>query len=177
MTLHTYTPNQCPYLVSTSYTLQFPRYSPDQILEVKVTTATSKVKSRSHHDLAHLHPLTNIPTKYQLPTRYGFRDTARTRFYRSRSLRQGKRSNQGHTMTLHTYTPNQCPYQVSTSYTLQFPRYSPDQILEVKVTMATSKVKSRSRHDLAHLHPLTNIRTKYQLPTSYGFRDTARTRF
>ena len=26
-------------------------------------------------------------------------------------------------------TPNQCPYQVSTSYTLQFPRYSPDKIL------------------------------------------------
>ena len=49
-----------------------------------------KVKSRSHHDTAHLHPLTNIPTKYQLPTPYGFRDIARTRFYRSRSLRQGK---------------------------------------------------------------------------------------
>ena len=26
-------------------------------------------------------------------------------------------------------TPNQCPYQASTSYTLQFPRYSPDKIL------------------------------------------------
>ena len=25
--------------------------------------------------------------------------------------------------------PNQCPYQVSTSYTLRFPRYSPDKIL------------------------------------------------
>ena len=25
--------------------------------------------------------------------------------------------------------PNQCPYQASTSYTLQFPRYSPDKIL------------------------------------------------
>ena len=64
-----------------------------------------KVKSRSHHDVAHLHPLTNIPTKYQLPTPYGFQDIARTRFYRSRSLQQGQRSNQGHTMTLHTYTP------------------------------------------------------------------------
>ena len=29
----------------------------------------------------------------------------------------------------HTYTPNQCPYQVSTSYTLRFPRYTPDKIL------------------------------------------------
>ena len=52
---------------------------------------------------AHLQPLTNVPTKYQLPTPYGFRDTARTRFYRSRSLQQGQRSNQGQTMTLHTY--------------------------------------------------------------------------
>ena len=84
-----------------------------------------KVKSRSHHDVAHLHALTNVPTKYQLPTPYGFRDVARTRFSISRSLR----SNQGHTMTLHTNTPNQCPYQVSTSYTLQFPRYRPDKLL------------------------------------------------
>ena len=67
--------------------------------------ARSKVKSRLDYDNANLLPLTNVPTKYQLPTPYGFRDIARTRFYRSRSLRQGQRSNQGHTMTLHTYTP------------------------------------------------------------------------
>ena len=66
--------------------------------------ARSKVKSRSHHDAAHLHPLTNVSTKYQLPTPYSFRDIARTRFYRSRSLRQGQRSNQGQIMTLHNYT-------------------------------------------------------------------------
>ena len=67
----------------------------------------SKVKgqSRSDHDVAHLHPLTNLPTKYQLATPCHFRDIARTRFYRSRSLRQGQRSNQGHTMMLHTYIP------------------------------------------------------------------------
>ena len=41
----------------------------------------SKVKSRSDHDAAHLHPLTNVPTKYQLPTPYGFCDTARTNFF------------------------------------------------------------------------------------------------
>ena len=85
--------------------LMFLRYSPDKILKVKVTSATSKVKSRSHHDVAHLRPLTNVPAKYQLPTPYGCRDIARTRFSNSRSLRQGQRSNQGHTMTLHTYTP------------------------------------------------------------------------
>ena len=45
----------CPYQVSTSYTLWFPRYCP-------------------------------------------------TRFYMSRSLEQGQRLNQGHTMTLHIYT-------------------------------------------------------------------------
>ena len=39
--------------------------------------------------------------------------------------------------------------------------------------MARSKVKSRSDHDVAHLHPLTNVPTKYQLPTPYGFRDIA----
>ena len=77
----------------------------NKILKVKVTTTRSKVKSRSHHDTAHLQPLTNVPTKHQLPTPYGFRDIARTIFYRSRSLRQSQRSNQGHTMTLHTYTP------------------------------------------------------------------------
>ena len=127
--------------------------------------ARSKVKSRSHHDVAHLHPPTNVPTKYQLPTPYSFRDIAWTRFYRSRSLRQGQRSNQGHTMMLHTYIPNQCPYQVSTSYTLGFPRYSPDKIFKLKVTT----VRSRSDHDVAHLHILTNVPTKYQLPTPYGF--------
>ena len=65
----------------------------------------SKVKSRSDHDVAQLHPLTNVPTKYQLPTPCGFRDIARTRFSNSRSLRQGQRTNQGQTITLHTYTP------------------------------------------------------------------------
>ena len=67
--------------------------------------ARSKVKSRSDHDVAHLQPLTNVPAKYQLPTPYGCRDIARKRFSNSRSLWQGQRSNQGQTMTLHTYTP------------------------------------------------------------------------
>ena len=69
--------------------------------------ARSKVKSRSDHDAAHLQPLTNVPAKYQLPIPYGCRDIARTRFSNSRSLRQGQRSNQGQTMTLHTYNPQQ----------------------------------------------------------------------
>ena len=32
--------------------------------------ARSKVKSRSHHNVAQVHPLTNVPTKYQLRTPY-----------------------------------------------------------------------------------------------------------
>ena len=81
--------------------------------------ARSNVKSRSDHDAAHLHPLTNVPTKYQLPTPYGFRVIAQTRFYRTRSLRQGQRSNQDQTMTLHIYTPLtnvHTKYQLPTPY-------------------------------------------------------------
>ena len=43
--------------------------------------------------------------------------------------------------------------------------------------MARSKVKSRSHHDVAHLQPLTNVSTKYQLTTPYGFHDIARQDF
>ena len=57
----------------------------------------SKVESNSHHDVAHLYPLTNVPTKYQLPTPYGFRDLAWTRFSNSRPLWQGQTSTQGYT--------------------------------------------------------------------------------
>ena len=86
-------PDQSPYQVSTNYTLWFPRYSSDKILKVKVTTARDKitvvkvntarpkVKSRSDHDVAHLHPLTNVPIKYKLPTPYSFWDTAWTNFF------------------------------------------------------------------------------------------------
>ena len=83
----------------------------------------SKVKSRSHHDAAHLQPLTNVITKHQLPTRYEFRDIARTRLYRSRSLRKVKGQ-----ITVTPSPPNQCRYQVLTYYTLQFLRYSPDKL-------------------------------------------------
>ena len=117
--IHTDVAIQCPYQVSISYTLRFLRYSPDKILYVKVTTARSKVKSRSHYDVAHLQPTTSVPTKYQPPTLYGFRNIAWTRFYRSRSLRQGQRSNQGHTITLqhlHPLTNVPTKYQLPTPY-------------------------------------------------------------
>ena len=61
--------------------------SPDNILKLMATMTRSKVK---YHDVAYLHPLSNVPTEYQLPTPYGFRDIARTRIYRSRSLWKGQ---------------------------------------------------------------------------------------
>ena len=88
----------------------------------------SKVKSRSYHHVAHLHHLTW------------------RRFERSRSQWRGQRSNQGHTIILHSHTPNHCPNEVSTSYNLWFPRYCPDKMFKLKVTKARSKVKSRLHH-------------------------------
>ena len=44
----------------------------DKIFKFKVTMTRLKVKPRSHHDDANLHPLTNVPTKYELPTPYNF---------------------------------------------------------------------------------------------------------
>ena len=153
--------------MSISNTLHCIRYSSDKILKVGVFTASSNVKSRSHHDVAHLHPLTNIPTKYQLPIVseiYPLQDFKGQGQY-------SKVKGQTKLMPFHT--------QVSTSYTLGlwFPRYSSDKILKVKVTAARSKVKSRSHHDNAHIHPLTNVPTKFQLSIPYGFRDIAQTRF
>ena len=78
--------------------------------------ARSKVKSRSHHDAAHLHPLTNVSTKYQLPTPYGFRDIARTRF--SNSGHYGKvKSRSNHDVAhLHILTNVPTKYQLPTPY-------------------------------------------------------------
>ena len=66
--------NQCPYQVSTYYTLHFLKYGLDKNFKSKVTTVTvkSKVKLRSHHDIAQLQAPTNVSTKYQLHTRYSF---------------------------------------------------------------------------------------------------------
>ena len=63
-----------------------------------------------------------------------------------------------------TTHPSQCPYQVSTLYTLWFPRYSPNKIFKLKVTMARSKV--RSWHCI-HTPP---NQCPYQVWTSYTLR-------
>ena len=105
MTLHTYIPEPMSQPNINFLHLTASEILPGQIFKVKVTTARSNLKSRSHHDTAHLQPPANVPTKYQLPTPYSCREIAWERFYRSRSLQQGQRSHQGHTITLHTYIP------------------------------------------------------------------------
>ena len=95
---------------STSYILWFPKYSPDKALYVKVTTARSKVKSRSHHDVLHLHTIANVPTQYQLPTPYGFRDIGQGHYGKVKS-----RSDHD-TAHLHPLTNVPTKYQLATPY-------------------------------------------------------------
>ena len=64
-------------------------------------------------------PLTNVPTMYQLPTRYSIRVIAQTRFYRSRSLRQGQKvkSRSDHDIAhLQPLTNVPTKYQLPTPY-------------------------------------------------------------
>ena len=138
------------------------------------TLAEQKCMCASHHD-AHLH-LHTAPNQcpYQVSTFYTLWNPRNSRKDFIGQGHYGKVKGQIKvTPRRCTPTPpNQCPYQVSTCYTLLFPRYSLDKILKVKVTTARSKVKSRSHHDVVHLHLLTNVLTndtKYQLPTPYGF--------
>ena len=62
---------------------------PRQDLKVMVTTARSEVKSRLHHDVAHVHLPTNVPITYQHHTSYGSSNIALIKFQRSGSLWQG----------------------------------------------------------------------------------------
>ena len=78
--------------------------------------ASSKVKSRSHHDFAHLQPLTNVPTKYQLPTPYGFQNIARTRFYTSGHYGKVKSRSDHDVAHLHPLTNVCIKYQLPTPY-------------------------------------------------------------
>ena len=80
----------------------------------------SKVISRSHHDIAHLQAPTNDPTKYQLPTPYGFQDIGHGHYNKVKS--------RSHHDVAHLHPPNQCSYQVLTYYTLRFLRYSLDKL-------------------------------------------------
>ena len=120
------------------------------------------------------HP-TNVPTKYQLPTPYSFRDIARTRFYRSSTLRQCQRSNQGHTMTLHTYYPQPMSSPSIGFLHLTVSEIQPGQDFIGQGHYGKGQIKVRPRHCTST--PSTNVPTKYQLPTPYSFQDIARKRF
>ena len=126
----------------------------------------SKVKLRLHHDVAHLQLPTNAPAKLQLTTPYDSQDIAQIRYYRS--LWQGYRSNQGHTMMLHTNNspPISLPLINFLHLTVSEISSGQDFICQGHY----GKVKSRSNHKL-HTYTPTNVPTKYQLPTPYGFRD------
>ena len=130
-------PNQCPYQVSTSYTLWNPRNSPDKILKLMLTMTRSKVKSRIHPDVIHPLPPTNVPTKYQLPTLYSYLDIARTRFYRSR-VKSRSHHDVAH---LHPLTNVPTKYQLSTLYSF----------------WDTAQKKLFSRHQ--ETHPPTHLDT------------------
>ena len=120
-----------------------------------VTVIRSKVKSNSHYDVAYLQPLSNVPTEYQLPTPYGFRDIAQTRFYRSSSLKQGQRSTQGHTMALQNYNHQPMSLPSINFLPLTVSEIQPGQ--DFIGQGHYGKVKSRSQHDVAHLHPLNGF--------------------
>ena len=50
-----------PLSVNFLHLTVFFKYNPNKIFKVKVTTTRSKVKSKSHHDVEHLHPQLMCP--------------------------------------------------------------------------------------------------------------------
>ena len=79
----------------------------------------SKVKSWSDHDVAHLHLLTNVPTKYQLPTSYVFRDIAWTKFVGQGHYSKVKSRSHHDAAHLHPLTNVPTKYQLPTPYGLR----------------------------------------------------------
>ena len=74
------------------------------------------VKSRSDNGVAHLHPLTNFPTKYQLPTPYGFRDIAGQDFQSQGHYVKVKSRSDQYVTHLHLLTNVPTEYQLSSPY-------------------------------------------------------------
>ena len=183
-------PNQCPYQVSTSCTLWFVRYCLVKILKVKVIH--SYVKSQINLTPWHCTPSTPYQSFYKVSTSYAScfprhnqqnLKTQSTKFKGSRSLPQGQKLNQCHTMTLHTHTTQpislqhinfihhaafsdtpQTRFERSRSLkqgqrsgsqqTLSFVRYSQDNILNDKAT------KTRSNHGHTMIFKVTTARSK-----------------
>ena len=113
-----------------------------------------------------------------IATPYGCRDTARTRYYRSRSLHQGQWSNQGHTTMLHIYTTQPMSLSSINFLHLTVSEIQPGQdiIGQGHYGNVKGQIKVTPWYWTPTQHP-TNVPTKYQLPTPYGFQDTAQTRF
>ena len=134
--MHTYNPNQCPYPTINFLHLTVSEILPGQNFKGQGHYGKIKDQIKVNHKVAYLQPLTSSATRCQLPKPYGFQDIARTRFYRSRSLCKIKDQIKVTPRCCTPTTPNQCPYHVSTSNTLQFLRYSADKIVYVRVTTA-----------------------------------------
>ena len=114
-----------------------------------MTTARSKVKSRSHYDVAHVHLLTNVPTEYLLLTPYTFRDMAHTIFYRSRSK---VKSRSHHDVAhVHPLTPS-----IKFLHLIRFSRSS-------SLWQGQRLNQGHIRRQVAHIHHLMNV------PTSMKF--------
>ena len=98
-------PNQCPYQVSTSYILRFLGYNPNKILKVKLTKARSNVKSRSHHDVAHLHLPNQCPYKVSTSYTLWMPRYSLDKILKVRSLQLNQRSTPGQPPKYHFPTP------------------------------------------------------------------------
>ena len=100
---------------------------------------------------------------------------SQTKFYRSRSLWQGQRSNQGLTLTLKIY--NSQPMSLPSIIFLYLVVSEIDPRQDFIGQGHYGKVISRTHHDTTHLQPQTSVPTKYQLPTPYSCRDIVRPRY
>ena len=75
-----------------------------------------KVKSRSDHAVAHLQPLTNVPTKYQLPTPCSLREIAGQDFIGEDHYGKVKSRSDHDVKHLHPLTNIPTKYQFPTPY-------------------------------------------------------------
>ena len=100
------TPIQYPYQLLSINFLRLTLSEIQQGLDFKTQGHYCKVKlkSKPHHDVPHLHTLTNITTKYHLPTPYSFLDIAQTRFLRSRTMSKFK--SRSHHDIAHLHPPS-----------------------------------------------------------------------
>ena len=121
--------------------------------QIRLKYATGKYSSgamimpRSHYDAAHLHL---ISAAVYLPSKNFLHHVISDIWPRQDLKGQIK-------VIPYTNTPNHYPYQVSTFYTVQFSKYSPEQNL--KVTITTKDQRSHQGHTM-----ILHIYTPNQCP-------------